>query len=306
VREPAIETVGLSKAYRTGWLSPPHPALHPVDLAVERGECFAVLGHNGAGKTTLAHLLAGLLRPTTGEARVLGRPATDPRARAALGFMPERPALPARMRPHELLDLCARLQGMPSADARKRADELVGALALERHVDRPIGWLSAGTKQRLTLAQALLHRPEVLLLDEPLTGLDPASKRTVLHLLREARSAGATLFVSTHHFAEWSAVCDRVAVMSRGRLRVLGRTREVLESLAVRVQFAVPDGASVTRGEPVWAPAGLQARQVPPDQRDAMLRDVLAAGGEVLRIEPVAEQLLDQDDPDSLFGGAVA
>ncbi len=295
MREPAIETRGLSKAYRTGWLTPATPALHPVDLTVARGECFAVLGHNGAGKTTLAHLLAGLLRPTTGEALILGKPAGDPRARAVLGFMPERPALPPRMRPMELLDLCGRLHGMTRADTERRGRALVERLELDRHLDRPIGWLSAGTRQRLTLAQAMLHRPEVLLLDEPLTGLDPASKRTVLHLLRDARSAGATMFVSTHHFAEWSAVCDTVAVMHSGRVRVLGRTREVLESLPVRVQFALPSGVEVLRGEAVWAPAGLLAREVPAVERDAMTREVLAAGGEVLRIEPVAERLLEAE-----------
>ena len=294
--EPAIETSGLSKQYRAGWLRAARPALHPLDLLVRRGECLAVLGHNGAGKTTLVHLLAGLLRPTTGAALLLGRPVDDPEGRRGLGFLPERPSMPPRLRANDLLALCGDLAGLSRATVRQRAGDLLERLGIATYADRRIGELSAGTRQRLGLAQALLHRPEVLLLDEPLTGLDPASRRLVLHELRDARSAGTTMLVSTHHLSDWSALCDEVAVMHRGRMRILGPTAGVLASLPVRVQFTLTGPGPELPGSPLAAPPGLFARLATPEQRDGLVRGILSANGQVLRVEPLTDRLLE-DEP---------
>jgi ABC-type multidrug transport system ATPase subunit len=255
--------------------------LYPLDLAVRSGECLVVLGHPGAGKTTLLHLLAGLTRPTAGRALLLGRAADVPSTRACLGFVPESPSLPPTLRGLDLLLLRGRLHGLTAREAARRSLELLTRLGMEDQGERPIAHMSAGARQRVSLAQALLRRPEVLLLDDPFAGLDRASREAFMALVRDVRAAGTTILVATHELAGWSSDCDRIAVLCRGRMRSLGAVADVLATLPARITFRWPTAGAV-----------VQSRSVTPDERGAALRELLSVGADILGIEPAEERLL--------------
>jgi ABC-2 type transport system ATP-binding protein len=226
---PAIEAVGLRKAYgRT-------VALEELSLRVEQGEVFGFLGPNGAGKTTTVKILMGLVRPTAGEARILGRPVSDPEARRRAGYLPENFRFHDWLTGEALLDFHGRLAGMTAADRRRRIPEVIRRVGLAgRGGDRIRGY-SKGMTQRIGLAQALLHRPDVVLLDEPTSALDPVGRREVRDLIRSLRAEGLTVFINSHLLSEVEMVCDRVAIVTRGRVVREGRLAELLDAAALRV-----------------------------------------------------------------------
>jgi ABC-2 type transport system ATP-binding protein len=206
-----IEVINLYKEY--GDL----PVLRGLNLRVGEGEVYGLLGPNGAGKSTLLHTLLGFLRPTSGEVRVLGE--HDPeRARGRVGYLPERSAYHTRYSAREYLRFLGRFSDMDRHEVRERVDLLLNQVGLAEAADRLLATFSKGMLQRLGIAQALLSEPELLLIDEPTGGLDPGGQRDMLDLLAGLRGGGRTILLATHYFAEIDLVCDRVGVLSGGRI----------------------------------------------------------------------------------------
>lgn len=240
-----IESHGLTR--RFGDLV----AVDRLTLTVEAGEVFGFLGHNGAGKTTTVRLLNGVLAPSNGRARVLGLdPLADgPTLRRRTGVLTETPSLDERLTARENLTLYADLYGVPRAQVAQRVEELLATFELTERADEPVGGYSRGMKQRLALARALLHQPDLLFLDEPTAGLDPVAARRVRQLIaRLSREGGRTVFLCTHNLAEAQELCDRVAVLEHGRLLALGTpaelARRLVHSLRLEIEVA-PEGVPV-------------------------------------------------------------
>jgi ABC-2 type transport system ATP-binding protein len=241
----AIETRTLTKDYSVGfWRPRPRRVVDGLTLTSARGEILGLLGPNGAGKSTTLKILAGLVFPTSGEARVLGRPPGSKATLAKVGYLPEQPAFPSRLTAEELLDVALRLHGERSAATRQRR---VGAvldrvgIAAERRT--PSGRLSKGELQRVGLARALVHEPAVLLLDEPMSGLDPNGRLLVRDILLQARDEGRTIFFSSHILPDAEALCGRVAILTAGRLIAIGGLGE-LGALAPRGWELIVEGVS--------------------------------------------------------------
>lgn len=233
---PLVEATGLVRRFGDA------VALDGLDLTVEPGALFAVLGHNGAGKTTLMRLLNGLLRPTAGTVRVFGLdPYTSGGAvRARTGVVTESTPLDEFLSVRETLHAYARLCGVPRAARRARVDDLLERFELGPHADKPARELSAGLRQRAAFARGLVHRPELLLLDEPTANLDPVAAHRVRHLVADlARSAGSTVVLSTHNLAEAQDICDHVAVFREGRVLVQGAIAELSRSHAVELRTRI-------------------------------------------------------------------
>jgi ABC-2 type transport system ATP-binding protein len=211
VAQPAIEISDVHKRY--GSLQ----VLRGVDLTVAQGEAFGLLGPNGAGKSTLTHLILGLLFPDRGEVRVFGRREIE-RIIPRVGYLPERPRYHTQLTAREYLMTLGRLSDMEANKLHDRVDHVVELVGIQDAADRRIGTYSKGMLQRLGLAQALLHEPELLIADEPASGLDPEGQSDMAALLQQVRSAGHTLFLCTHQLTEVARLCDRVGVLVNGRL----------------------------------------------------------------------------------------
>ncbi len=219
---PAIETSGLRKVYgRTA-------VLHDLTLAVAPGEIFGFLGPNGAGKTTTVKILMGLVRPTAGEARIFGLPAGDRESRRRVGYLPENFRFHDWLTGARLLDFHGRLAGLSAEERRARIPEVIGRVGLTGRGDARIRTYSKGMTQRIGLAQAIFHRPDLVLLDEPTSALDPVGRREVRDLIRSLRDDGITVFLNSHLLSEVEMVCDRVAIIDRGRVVRSGRLAELL------------------------------------------------------------------------------
>ncbi len=193
-------------------------AVRDVSLAVMCGEVYGFLGPNGAGKTTTLKMLLGLARPSSGRARLLGRPPSDPAARRGVGFLPEHFRFPPWLQAREVLEVHAGLHGMAPADSRGQVARLLDRVGLAGREATPLEAFSKGMLQRLGLAQALLNDPRVVFLDEPTSGLDPLGRRLVRDLIRELKASGVAVFLNSHLLGEVEVVCDRVAIIDRGRV----------------------------------------------------------------------------------------
>jgi ABC-2 type transport system ATP-binding protein len=211
-------------------------ALDGLDLSVEKGVVFGFLGPNGAGKTTTLRILAGIANPTSGKAWIEGIPVgARSSARALVGYLPEEPGFYPWMRAREfLVDLVGGLYGMPAGEASARGDEMLSLVGLEEAADRKIGGFSRGMRQRLGLAQALMNRPQVLLLDEPVSALDPVGRRDILRLI-EKLGKEATVFMSTHILNDVERVCDVIGIIDRGRIIALDKTEDLIRRYAMPV-----------------------------------------------------------------------
>jgi ABC-2 type transport system ATP-binding protein len=219
----AIEVSQLTKIYRVGKGRPPLSAVDGIDFAVREGEVFGFLGPNGAGKTTTIRMLTGLTRPTSGQARVLGfdlaRDVT--RIKKRVGVVPEASNLYDELPAFDNLVFAMQLYGVPRAERRDRAEELLQRFRLGEKRDTPFARLSRGMKRALTIAAALAHRPPLLFLDEPTTGLDVMSARNLRRRIARLREEGVTVFLTTHYLEEAERLCDRVAVIVKGRIVAL-------------------------------------------------------------------------------------
>lgn len=294
----AVSIKGLSKSYRTGHIIQGRkPALVDLDLEVRRGEILGYLGPNGSGKTTTLKLLLGLLRPDRGEARVLGEPLDSRAWRFRAGYLPENPYLYDYLTPVEYLDYAGRLFGMSRALRRDRSRELLTLVGLERSAHVPMRRFSKGMLQRAGLAQALVNDPELVFLDEPMSGLDPIGRRLVRDLILGLRRAGKTVLFSTHILSDAETLCDRVAVLRAGRLLRVGPLGELLQlevaHLDVLVAGAAP-GALASLGAVRLEPVGDRVRlEVEPGALGRVVSGVEAAGGRVLSVQPVRATLED-------------
>ena len=226
--EVIVEARNLSKTYRDFWGRSKKVALKPLDLEIRRGEIFGLLGPNGSGKTTTMKLLLGLVFPTSGEALVFGRDATDVSKNERIGYLPEESYLYKFLDAEETLDFYGRLFDMPPAERRQRAAALIKRVGLERDRKRQLKEYSKGMTRRIGVAQALINDPDLVILDEPTSGLDPIGTREMKDLIIELKEKGKTVIMSSHLLADVEDVCDRIAVLHQGELKELGRVEDLL------------------------------------------------------------------------------
>jgi len=224
-----VETRNLTKVYRDFWGRQKVRALNALDLQIRRGEVFGLLGPNGSGKTTTIKLLLGLLFPTSGQALVLDKPATDVAKNERIGYLPEESYLYRFLNAEETLDFYGRLFNMSAAVRRQRVANLINMVGLESAKKRQLREYSKGMSRRIGLAQALINDPELILLDEPTSGLDPIGTRNMKDLILELKKQGKTVIMSSHLLADVQDVCDRIGILHQGELKELGRVEDLLK-----------------------------------------------------------------------------
>jgi ABC-2 type transport system ATP-binding protein len=235
----AIETENLTKEYRVGFWQKRVRVLSDLSVRVGHGEIFGYLGPNGAGKTTTLKLLMGLVAPTSGEARIFGRPAGDVAAKARVGFLPEQPYFYEYLTGRELLNFYGQLAGLRRSERGERVATLASRVGIDSALDLPLRKYSKGMLQRVGLAQALLHDPQLVLLDEPMSGLDPIGRREVRDLLLRLKEDGKTVFFSSHIISDVEMVCDRVGILVGGRLVTQGSLDELGDTTVGSIEVVV-------------------------------------------------------------------
>jgi ABC-2 type transport system ATP-binding protein len=224
-----ILTRNLTKIYRDFWGRKKVRALNSLSLDVRRGEVFGLLGPNGSGKTTTLKLLLGLLFPTEGEVTILGKPATDVTKNEQIGYLPEESYLYRFLNAEETLDFYGRLFNMPADLRRERSRKLIERVGLTHARRRQLKEYSKGMTRRIGLAQALINEPELILLDEPTSGLDPLGSRDMKDMIVKLKEEGKTVVMCSHLLADVQDVCDRIAILDGGELKVLGRVQDLLK-----------------------------------------------------------------------------
>jgi ABC-2 type transport system ATP-binding protein len=280
----AIEILGLEKTYSVGfWRKRPKRALRPLYLAVEEGEIFGFLGPNGAGKTTTLKLLMGLVYPTAGSARILGMELSDPRMKVQIGFLPEQPYFYDYLTARELLEYYGRLSGVAGKERSHKVDEVLKRVGLPDVGGIQLRKFSKGMLQRVGIAQAILHEPRVVFLDEPMSGLDPMGRREVRDLMEQLKQEGKTVFFSTHILADAEALCDRVGIIHLGELRGVGAVEELTASVHGKVEL-VWQGTTV--------PASLRALGADCHVTGDTVRAVLAEDRQDAAIEALRRERL--------------
>jgi ABC-2 type transport system ATP-binding protein len=239
--EMAIRVEGLEKTFRHGFWMRKVQAVCGISFDVQAGGIFGFLGPNGAGKTTTIKMLTGLIHPTAGHAEIFGRRIPSPKVMRKVGFMPENPYIYPFLTPREFVEMCGRLSGVDRRKVRDRARQTLDLVGILYAADRPARKLSKGMLQRTALAAALVGDPELLILDEPMSGLDPVGRKEVRDLILEERSQGRTIFFSTHILPDVETMCDRVAILNRGKVVVSGELKQLLRSSARRTEVHVLD-----------------------------------------------------------------
>jgi ABC-2 type transport system ATP-binding protein len=295
----AIETFALEKSYTVGfWRKRPKCALHPLTLTVEEGEVFGYLGPNGAGKTTTLKLLMGLIYPTAGSAKILGMDLSDRRVKAQIGFQPEQPYFYDYLSAHELLAYYAQLSGIAAGDRQRKVQAVLERVGLgDLSPKLQLRKFSKGMLQRVGIAQAIIHDPKVIFLDEPMSGLDPIGRREIRDLIQSFKEEGKTVFFSTHILSDAESLCDRVAVLNKGELRGVG----VIADLTSRVQgtFEViwQNGSAVRALEDLGCECSLTGsiwRGLVPEQvLNMALEELRRTGAELVSVNPVRATLED-------------
>jgi ABC-2 type transport system ATP-binding protein len=225
----AIHTENLTKHYRKSfWKKALEPALDKLSISVPHGSVFGFLGPNGAGKTTTIRCLMDLIRPTGGSAWVLGEPCSNIDVRGKIGYLPDSPAFGTHLSARQFLKTCAKLLRLTDRDAKLKIDEVLGIVRMSKHKNEQLSGFSRGMLQRIGIAQALLNDPELLILDEPLVGLDPVGRKELLDIVRSRKEAGVSVFFCSHILSDVESLCDRVGILNEGRLMVTGTMDDLL------------------------------------------------------------------------------
>jgi ABC-2 type transport system ATP-binding protein len=238
-----VRADALTKTYRVGFWARRVRAVEGLSLEVRAGEIFGLLGPNGAGKTTTLKMLLGFVKPTSGQAWISGERIGTVASRRSLGYLPENPALYEFLRGDEYLRFAGRLAGLSRADAHRGAAGLLQRVGLAGRADRPIRKFSKGMVQRLALAQALIGEPSIVILDEPMSGLDPIGRKDVRDLILQLREEGRTVLFSTHILSDVEAICDRVGILVEGRLTDCGALADLVAPGARAVELVVENVA---------------------------------------------------------------
>jgi ABC-2 type transport system ATP-binding protein len=294
----AIEITGLEKTYSVGfWRKRPKIALRPLNLAVEDGEIFGFLGPNGAGKTTTLKILMGLVLPSAGSAKILGKDLDDPSMKAQIGFLPEQPYFYDYLTGRELLRYYGRLSGVESPQLDGKVEAVLERVGLKDAGNVQLRKYSKGMLQRAGIAQAILHNPRVVFLDEPMSGLDPMGRREVRNLIEELKSEGKTVFFSTHILSDAEALCDRVAIIHLGELRGVGAVAALTAGVHSNVEIvwagkSVPEKIKNLGTE--YHVAGDTTRVVVPEQnQDSVLEALRNERLRLISVTPVRVSLED-------------
>lgn len=292
----AIETINLEKSYAVGfWRKKQRVALRPLTLTVDEGAVFGFLGPNGAGKTTTLKLLLGLVFPTAGTARILGKDISDVEVKSQIGFLPEQPYFYDYLTAQELLEYYAQLSGVPAKERSNRVKQMLGLVGLSEAARVQLRKFSKGMLQRVGLAQAILHDPKLVFLDEPMSGLDPMGRREVRELIQQLQREGKTVFFSTHILSDAEALCDRVAVIHQGELRGVGAVADLTSQVHGKVEIifagrAVP--ASLTSlGAQGHVSGDVVSAVLPEEQQDAALDLLRREKLRLISLTPVRRSL---------------
>lgn len=237
---PVVAVEDLRKTYRSGLVRRRHvEALKGVSLAVQRGEIFGLLGPNGAGKTTLIKILLGIIRRSAGKAMVLGRKAGDRRGRKQIGYLPENHRIPRHLTGYTALEYYGQLSNLPLSEIRRKRDQMLAEVGLSGQGPVAVKRYSKGMLQRIGLAQAMLHEPELLILDEPTDGVDPVGRAEIRNTLFSLKERGTTIFLNSHLLQEVELVCDRVAVLHRGNIVHVGPVQDLTNAQSNDIELTV-------------------------------------------------------------------
>jgi ABC-2 type transport system ATP-binding protein len=296
----AVQTSGLRMVYDPGLFKHRVMALEGLDLEVPRGSIYGFLGQNGAGKTTTIRILVGLLHATAGRGWVLGTDIRECAARRPIGFMPENPYFYEYLSAAETLEFYGKLSGMARGDRRRRTDELLETFGLAHARHMPLRAFSKGMRQRLGLAQAIIHEPPVLILDEPMSGLDPLGRHDIRGVILSLRDRGCTVFFSSHILGDVEDVCDRVCVIHMGRKMTEGPLHALLSARVVEVELAAsgsppaghPEAAALARR--AWHDGALYHLLLDSEESAQRAKAILERDGATVRLlVPHRESLED-------------
>lgn len=294
-----IQTENLTKEYHTGLRGKKILALDRLDLQVREGEIFGFLGPNGAGKTTTLKILMGFIKPTRGGARLLGRELQDTDVKQGIGFLPESPYFYDYLTAKEFIFFYGKLFGLTTAIIQERMNLLLKQVGLESCRDIQLRKFSKGMLQRIGIAQALINDPKLVILDEPMSGLDPVGRKEVRDLILQLKERGKTVFFSSHIIPDVEMVCDRVGILVKGRLHNIGKLSEILEAQVKYVEI-VASGVTEEKGTAFFKPFGATVIEMAdtvlirvPDPRDVdeVLIAIKDIKGKLVSVLPVKETL---------------
>jgi ABC-2 type transport system ATP-binding protein len=308
--EPILDISAVEQSFRLGFWMKQVQVLHGISFQVPRNSIYGFLGPNGAGKTTLIHLITGLRRPKAGNVKVCGADANDLTARAQLGYLPERPYFHDHLTGDGFLHYMGALSGLKRHEVESRIPNVLGMVGLSHVRKLELKRFSKGMLQRIGIAQAILHDPELLVLDEPMSGLDPIGRKEIRELITKLASQGKTIFFSTHIIPDVEAICDQVAVIQKGRLVGCGPIGQFLAKgpLQTEIAFSGVERAalkSFDSGSYQWQPLpqGHKLIVSGQEQVDQVLRTLIDKKGQVLWVQPIRpslESLFNEQNTDVL------
>ncbi len=298
---PVVEITNLTKDYEVGfWRKRKVRALDDLSLSIEAGQIFGFLGANGAGKTTTLKLLMRLIFPTSGRARILGHDIQDVRMHRRIGYLPENPYFYDYLTARELLEYCAEIFGFPAVERKRRTADLLARVKLdEKRWDTQLRKFSKGMLQRVGLAQSLINDPEIVFLDEPMSGLDPVGRREVRDLIASLRDDGKTVFMCSHILSDIEVLCDQVAILKRGRLAQVGYLDELRQKTEdpnrLEVLATGTDAQTLQQflqnGNVTPTPRGLRIEIAAETEIESVLCALRKAGGKLVSVQPIKQSL---------------
>lgn len=302
VIDTVLEVRNFRKTFRTGFWRRPVEAVRGISFEVYKGEVFGLIGPNGAGKTTTIKSALGLISPTAGTVSVLGACSYNTDVARRVGYLSESPYVYAHLKPVEFLDYCGRLFGLSAHERAERSEEILSRVGLTHAASRPMGKFSKGMLQRMGLAQALLGRPELLILDEPMSGLDPLGRREVQDIVEQEHAKGTTIIFTSHILSDVERLCDRIVVIRQGELQAYGRLTDIVqtEHEQVEVMLSLPADHSREEALIVWCrTSALKLKQTGRHLRvvmwyrdcHALIERALAADAQLISLQPERRSL---------------